>query len=81
MARHCTLVNPLCPDDLCVLEYGHDGTDRHEHCLRTMIECEGVSDYMYMAPRRTSKSDLIRLGAERASQLWPDMFNPDGGPC
>lgn len=31
----CTLVNPLCPNDLCVLWYGHKGTAHGKHLLGT----------------------------------------------
>lgn len=32
----CTLVNPLCPGDLCVLWYGHKGMSEGKHLLSTM---------------------------------------------
>jgi hypothetical protein len=72
-AKHCTLVNPLCPDDLCQLEYGHEGADRGEHALSTMIDCSAVSDLMFMAPAGTTKPHLMRLGYDRAMELWPEV--------
>jgi len=86
-AGRCTLVNPLCPDDLCVLPYGHAGTPKREHLLGTMYGSayaaehsyaealrhrERLSSVMYMAPQGTSESELIRLGRKRARELWPD---------
>lgn len=83
---HCTLVNPLCPDDLCVLPYGHVGTNRRAHLLGSMYGSayadehdyaealkhrERMSPLMFMAPEGTSESELIRLGRKRAKELWP----------
>lgn len=31
----CTFVNGLCPDDLCVLAYGHPFTRQHRHITGT----------------------------------------------
>ena len=31
----CTFVNGLCPDDLCVLPYGHPFTRQHRHITGT----------------------------------------------
>jgi len=31
----CPLVNPLCPDDLCILPEGHAGTAEGYHVLGT----------------------------------------------
>lgn len=80
----CTLVNPLCPTDLCQLWYGHKGTDEHKHLLGTMPgslpdstndpeDCvQEVSDVMFMAARGTKAQALMTKGWTRAAQLWPE---------
>lgn len=58
----CTLVNPLCPDDLCILPEGHEGY----HQLGTMVEPQPLSRFMVLAPTRHAKSwsrpELIEFG-------------------
>ena len=70
----CQLVNPLCPDDLCLLPQDHEGY----HRLGTMAEPDEVSDIMFMAPprkRRRSASELYQLGWKKARELWPEMYD------
>lgn len=78
MADHCTFVNPLCPDDLCVLEYGHPFSAQGHHITGTMygsantsradqldILCDkSKSGWLagYCAPQGTSINELIELG-------------------
>lgn len=64
--RGCTLVNPLCPDDLCVLP-PHKGW----HCLSTMIEPGPVWSGMKRAAAGTSRENLIQLGCDKAAELKP----------
>jgi hypothetical protein len=76
----CTLVNPLCPGDLCELWYGHKGTTEHKHLLGTMpssasdpeSSVEEVSHIMFMAPKGTNSDELISLGIKRSDELWPE---------
>lgn len=80
--RNCTLVNPLCPDDLCVLPNGHPGTKEGKHLLGTFPgsfpqnnvapspkDAVVVSEYMWMAHRNTTDESLIHLGWETQERL------------
>lgn len=72
----CPLVNPLCPDDLCILPAGHPGTDDGYHVL-------GTTNYDYaerfvhepfkMLPVGTTKDELIAEGDRVARELWPEF--------
>lgn len=69
----CGLVNPMCPDDLCVLPPGHVGTAEGYHLLGTMSyshACKFPSDRM---TGRRNKGWLIQEGYRRARI----MFGPD----
>lgn len=57
---HCTFINPLCPSDLCTLKYRHQG----DHELNTGIVVKRKPGHQ--APRGTSVTDLMQLGARRA---------------
>lgn len=74
---HCTMINPLCPDDLCVLPYGHPGTPKNEHLLGTMYGSSwGVENlkealkhrkhfskkWFKMLPKGTSYEEVVRAG-------------------
>lgn len=87
----CPLVNPLCPDDLCVLPAGHKWTRGRRHLLGTMYGSvpdpdypnenltkyvQQVSKVMYLAPVGTPEEELIRLGWARSKKLWPEMMPP-----
>lgn len=81
MTEHCLLVNPLCPDDLCVLPRNHPGTKKNEHLLGTMYGSAGLnpspkyrlkmSRHMFLAPEGSTEDDLMELGCKRAEELWP----------
>lgn len=81
-SKRCPLVNPLCPDDLCVLMAGHSGSDEGKHLLGTMpgsgakvldlADLREVSDVMYLAKPGLFDVTLIRLGRERQDQLLKD---------
>lgn len=80
---HCTLVNPLCPNDLCVLPAGHPGTVKREHLLSTMYGSvdpdldgapnpkyrERMGRVMFMAPEDTSIDELVKLGEKASRKL------------
>lgn len=69
--RGCTLVNPLCPTDLCVLPKTHKGL----HKLHTSPEPEKLSKVLKRAHNRiTDPWELVKLGWEKASELWPENF-------
>ena len=71
-ADHCTLVNPMCPEDLCVLPYGHPGTPRREHLLGSMYgsadldakQRERIARPAFMAPKGTPIEKLMEMGAD-----------------
>lgn len=59
--RGCWLVNPLCPDDLCVLPPGHRGN----HLLMTMAEPMPLNEEIFIYSRTArTETDLIREGWE-----------------
>ena len=64
-SKICPLVNPLCPDDLCVLPGGHLG----EHQLETMVEPGPVSQIMFLMPQGTQRQTLIAAG----DAYWDDV--------
>lgn len=80
----CTLVNPLCPDDLCDLPPHHEGTEEGIHRLSTFIHPMEVASDMEMVwyvvgshreiPTNLDEQDLRRLGHELAVELWPEEF-------
>lgn len=66
----CQLINPLCPDDLCVLPFGHKGW----HQLGTMSEPMKLSRLHRLAvPRQNGVPyqdfELIQMGWELQEQL------------
>jgi hypothetical protein len=60
----CTLINPLCPDDLCILP-PHKGN----HCLMTMIESGLVSPLMHRVKGHRTYEELVQLGFQEAIKL------------
>lgn len=69
----CTMVNPLCPDDLCILPYGHPGMAEGWHHLGTDV---GPNQYELaeLHPRgpNARPRDLVELGWKRQRELYPD---------
>lgn len=64
----CQLINPLCPDDLCILPHGHKGY----HRLGTMSEPMKLDmRHTFKMHKGTSTNDdeLARLGWEHAQRL------------
>jgi len=69
----CPLINPMCPDDLCVLPAGHVGTEHGYHVLGTTMysQAERYPKDWLVYPG-TSKEALIRMGWERQQRMFPD---------
>jgi hypothetical protein len=69
----CPLVNPQCPEDLCILPAGHDGTVEGYHVLGTTSY---HSAYKYpldwMMPEGTTSEVLIEEGRRRRQEMFPD---------
>jgi hypothetical protein len=67
----CTMINPLCPNDLCYLPYGHVGTDEGYHVTGTVPydNAEKFKDFD-MAPKGTSRDDLTTMGWDQARELF-----------
>jgi hypothetical protein len=72
----CTLVNPACPDDLCILPAGHVGTEEKVHILGTDRYSEAVRYDFPMAPPGTDDEELVRLGWEEQFRRFPDQRPP-----
>lgn len=82
---HCTFVNPACPDDLCVLEYGHPWASRNRHITGTtygsanttreeqavILRNKALSGWAvgYLASKGTSQEELIKLGWKKQEEL------------
>lgn len=68
----CPLVNPNCPDDLCILPAGHVGTAEGYHVLGTMAYTDaGKFSMEAMMPEGTDAGALYTEGVRRAEVLWP----------
>lgn len=75
----CPLVNPLCPNDLCILEANHPGTEQGWHTLGTdpydqphrYIRPGSKNYVLFLHPDGpgVSDADLIAAGADRAREL------------
>jgi len=78
----CQLVNPLCPDDLCILPKDHVGTKQGYHILGTTPWDDPLHvtkrSVMFLLQEETGDSrevdqnDLIRIGWTRQQELFPD---------
>lgn len=62
----CKLVNPLCPDDLCILP-PHPQWPMHK--LGTAGEPFVVSDVMFMHPEAQTAEDLVMAGWEAQERM------------
>ena len=63
----CPLVNPACPDDLCILPAGHAGTREQVHVLGTTPYDHATRFQSFlMADVGTEDRELIRLGVSEA---------------
>jgi hypothetical protein len=69
----CPYVNPLCPDDLCFLPYGHEGFDIGVHMLGTTPEPMefGFKDLHPWGPKATPEA-LVQEGWRQQHIHWPD---------
>lgn len=68
----CPLVNPNCPDDLCILPAGHVGTAEGYHVLGTMAYTEaGKFSMELMMPVGTDAQVLCQEGWRRADIMFP----------
>jgi hypothetical protein len=66
----CTYINPLCPDDLCYLPYGHAGCNTGWHVTGTTPYSNAIRwGFKEMAPLGTTREELIELGWARAEDL------------
>jgi hypothetical protein len=68
MIDHCTWVNALCPDDLCVLEYGHPGTKQNRHITGTTA---GSANTSRAEQEELLKDDAATGWIEGAGYLAP----------
>lgn len=68
----CPLVNPLCPDDLCILPEGHAGTAEGYHVLGTTNYTAAEKFPLdWMMPVGTPMEDLYAEGLRRAEVMFP----------
>ena len=63
--RRCPLVNPLCPDDFCVLPAGHVGAAEGWHWLQTSGAAIKVSSAMWLGPKGSTRAHLMQLASAR----------------
>lgn len=74
--RGCQLVNPLCPDDLCVLPKDHVGTAQGYHILGTTAWDYPLKltkkSVIFFSEEELDQEGLIRLGWSTQRELWPD---------
>lgn len=61
----CTMVNPYCPDDVCVRPAGHRGG----HTLGTMAYDEQTRRKFPMLPDGASYDEVVATGWDRARDL------------
>jgi hypothetical protein len=71
--ERCPLVNPLCPDDLCILRKGHPGASQNCHWLGTNPDIIKLNNIMYMADDDDmTDMRLIYAGATMQELLFPE---------
>jgi hypothetical protein len=80
--KGCQLVNPLCPDDLCVLPKNHVGTEQGYHILGTTAWDNPLHvtkrSVLFLLQEETGderevdREGLIRIGWTRQQELWPN---------
>ena len=69
----CPLVNPHCPEDLCILPAGHDGTVEGYHVLGTTAYSHADKFPLdWMMPEGTTLKVLIEAGWRRQQEMFPD---------
>jgi hypothetical protein len=68
--ERCPMVNPACPEDLCVLPVGHPGAEQKIHILGT-DNYEWATKYkdFPMAALGHTDSELINLGCIEQQRL------------
>lgn len=69
----CPYVNPLCPNDLCFLPYGHPGMWDGVHMLGTSAE-PSVMQHKGLHPlgQHVHKNELWDLGWRRQHEMFPE---------
>lgn len=73
--RRCPLVNPMCPDDLCVLPANHFGAAEGYHVLGTTSYSEAPKlPLEWMRPDGTSDEELIAEGARLQREMHPELW-------
>jgi hypothetical protein len=69
----CPLINPLCPDDLCVLPSGHVGTSEGYHVTGTMAYNQAEKFPMeWLKPEGSRIQFLMQEGWRVADIMFPD---------
>lgn len=67
----CGLVNPLCPDDLCILPPGHVGTAEGYHVTGTTPYTHAIEFPLEFMTTRRNRAWLIQEGCRRAQVMYP----------
>lgn len=68
----CPLVNPMCPNDLCILPAGHDGTEEGYHVLGTTPYNHAYKYPLeWMMPVGTNAQVLQQEGWRRSDVMFP----------
>jgi hypothetical protein len=68
----CPLVNPMCPDDLCILPAGHVGTEEGYHVLGTTAYTAAEKFPLeWMMPVGTSVQVLCQEGWRQQEAKFP----------
>jgi hypothetical protein len=68
----CPMINPQCPDDLCILPAGHVGTAEGYHVLGTTAYSAAEKFPLeWMRPEGTSIEDLYNEGWRIQEELFP----------
>lgn len=78
----CPMINPLCPDDLCRLPFGHEGMLDNRHILSTtpwdpdtpyresLVHLHECMTLINGWQRQTfTKADLIRVGDRAGARM------------
>jgi hypothetical protein len=69
----CPLINPMCPDDLCVLPAGHVGTTEDYHVTGTMSYGQAEKfPREWMRPEGSNPQFLMQEGWRVADIMFPD---------
>lgn len=68
----CGLINPGCPDDLCILPRGHVGTPEGYHVTGTCAYHDAIKFPTEWITRFKDVDVLIEEGSKLAQKMWPE---------